>query len=121
MPPFTLSRDQVRELDRRATDEFGVQGIVLMENAGRGCAELLMKLNPEKKPVEIVCGPGNNGGDGFVIARVLEKSGYRCRVYLFARPNSLTGDAKPNYAKLQPLGIECFEYRERWDSEGKSL
>ena len=50
MAPSTLSRDEVRELDRRAIEGFGVPGIVLMENAGRGCAELLMRLNPEKKP-----------------------------------------------------------------------
>ena len=69
-----LTRDEVRELDRRAIEGFGVPGIVLMENAGRGCAELLMRLNPEKKPVVILCGPGNNGGDGFVIARHLINS-----------------------------------------------
>jgi NAD(P)H-hydrate epimerase len=67
----------VRELDRRAIEGFGVPGIVLMENAGRGCAELLMRLNPDKKPVVILCGPGNNGGDGFVIARHLDNHGWR--------------------------------------------
>jgi NAD(P)H-hydrate epimerase len=71
MTPFSLSRDEVRELDRRAIEEFAVPGIVLMENAGRGCAELLMQLNPDRKPVVVLCGPGNNGGDGFVIARHL--------------------------------------------------
>jgi NAD(P)H-hydrate epimerase len=121
MPPFTLSRNQVRELDRRASEEFGVPSIVLMENAGRGCAELLIRMNPVRMPVEIVCGPGNNGGDGFVIARILAESGYLCRVYLFGKSDSLTADAKSNYAMLQPLGIECFEYREHWDSEGKLL
>jgi NAD(P)H-hydrate epimerase len=75
-PPFTLSREQVRELDRRAAEGFGVPGIVLMENAGRGCAELLMRLNPTKQPVVILCGPGNNGGDGFVIARHLDNHGW---------------------------------------------
>ncbi|TMM27726.1 MAG: hypothetical protein E6F99_30860, partial [Actinobacteria bacterium] len=69
MSTFWLSRDEVRELDRRAIEGFGVPGVVLMENAGRGCAELLMRLNPERRPTVILCGPGNNGGDGFVIAR----------------------------------------------------
>ena len=72
---FWLSRDEVRELDRRAIEGFGVPGVVLMENAGRGCAELLMRLNPERQPVVILCGPGNNGGDGFVIARHLDNRG----------------------------------------------
>src|SRR5436190_164488 len=80
--PFTLTRDEVRELDRRAIEGFGVPGIVLMENAGRGCAELLMRLNPEKKPVVILCGPGNNGGDGFVIARHLDNHGWPVKVWL---------------------------------------
>ena len=78
--PFYLSRDEVRELDRRAIEDFGVPGIVLMENAGRGAAELLMRLNPEKQPAVILCGPGNNGGDGFVIARHLDNHGWPVKV-----------------------------------------
>src|SRR5437764_7349943 len=84
MSQFWLSRDEVRELDRRAIEGFGVPGIVLMENAGRGCAELLMKLNPDKKPVVILCGPGNNGGDGFVIARHLDNQGWQVSIRLWA-------------------------------------
>lgn len=72
MTPFHLSRAEVRELDRRAINAFGVPGVVLMENAGRGAAELLMQLNPKRQQVLILCGPGNNGGDGFVMARHLE-------------------------------------------------
>src|SRR5205823_3187916 len=70
--PFSLTRAQVRELDRRAIHEYGVPGVVLMENAGRGAAELLVRLNPERQRVLILCGPGNNGGDGFVMARHLQ-------------------------------------------------
>src|SRR5206468_8746238 len=84
MAPFALSRDEVRGLGRRAIDGFGVPGVVLMENAGRGCAELLMRLNPDKKPVVILCGPGNNGGDGFVIARHLDNHGWPAKAWLFA-------------------------------------
>src|SRR5919205_716639 len=58
-PTFYLSRDEVRELDRRAIEGFGVPGVVLMENAGRGCAELLMRLNPDRRPAAILCGPCN--------------------------------------------------------------
>jgi len=88
MEPFWLSRDEVRELDRRAIEGFGVPGIVLMENAGRGCAELLMQLNPEKKPVAILCGPGNNAGDGFVIARHLDYHGWPVKVIAIECPGS---------------------------------
>jgi len=67
----SLKRAQVRDLDRRATEDYGVPSIVLMENAGRGAAVYLRRLNPEKLPSLIIRGPGNNGGDGFVMARQL--------------------------------------------------
>src|ERR1700687_4835978 len=89
--PF-LTRSQVRDLDRRAIEEFGVPGVVLMENAGRGAAELLLTLGA-KGPVAICCGKGNNGGDGFVIARHLDNHRIPVRVHLFARPEELAGDA----------------------------
>lgn len=82
MSDFFLSRDEVRELDRRAADEYGLPGVVLMENAGRGCAELLMRLNSERKPVVVLCGPGNNGGDGFVLARHLDNRGWPVTAWL---------------------------------------
>ncbi len=103
MSDFFLSREQVRELDRRAVEEYGVPSIVLMENAGRGCAELLMQLNPERLPVVILCGPGNNGGDGFVIARHLDNAGWPMMV----RPMSedYRGDAKVNFDILERSGL----------------
>ncbi len=69
-----LSRDQCREVDRRAIEELGMSGLVLMENAGRGCVDVLCGEGI-RGPVVIVCGRGNNGGDGFVIARHLEIRG----------------------------------------------
>jgi NAD(P)H-hydrate epimerase len=92
-----LTREQVRELDRQAIEEYGVPGVVLMENAGRGAAELLMRLNPERRPVVVVCGKGNNGGDGFVIARHLDLNGWPVAVLLQAPPDQLSGDAAVNY------------------------
>jgi len=89
---FTLTRDEGRELDRRAIDGFGVPGVVLMENAGRGCAELLMRLNPDRKPVVILCGPGNNGGDGFVIARHLDNQGWFVRLLVVESPGRQASD-----------------------------
>ena len=111
MTPFSLSRDEVRELDRRAIDGFGVPGLALMENAGRGCAELLMRLNPERKPVVILCGPGNNGGDGFVIARHLDNHGWPVDVQIFARHNRTASDADVNFDILYAAGIEFTQYR----------
>ena len=108
---FTLTRDEVRELDRRAIDGFGVPGVVLMENAGRGCAELLMRLNPDRKPTAILCGPGNNGGDGFVIARHLDNARWPVDVQVFAKHNRHAGDADTNFDILFASGIEFTQYR----------
>ena len=105
MTPFTLTREQVRELDRRAIAGFGVPGVVLMENAGRGCAELLMRLNPERRPAVVLCGPGNNGGDGFVVARHLDNRGWPVRVLLVADRAPAGGDAAPNYRAAVAAGL----------------
>jgi NAD(P)H-hydrate epimerase len=122
MEPFALSRSQVRELDRRAIAEYGVPGLVLMENAGRGCAELLMRLNPERTQTVILCGPGNNGGDGFVIARHLDNHGWPVQVYAIECPgvrpegelrtgwdfSGLPTDARTNYEIVSRSRIEIY-------------
>src|SRR5436853_7938880 len=95
-----LTRAQVREIDRRAIEEFGVPGVVLMENAGRGAAELLLSLGVHG-PVAICCGKGNNGGDGFVIARHPENHGVPVRVLLCARRDECTGDHATNYRIME--------------------
>jgi NAD(P)H-hydrate epimerase len=100
-----LSREQVRALDRRAIEEFGVPGVVLMENAGRGAAEVLISLGC-RGPVVICCGKGNNGGDGFVIARHLDNRRIPVHVLLFADPLQLTGDAATNYQIIARSGME---------------
>jgi NAD(P)H-hydrate epimerase len=104
MSTFWLSRDEVRELDRRSIQEYGVPGIVLMENAGRGCAELLMRLNPERKPVAILCGPGNNGGDGYVIARHLDNQGWKVNLCGVDAP-SRNADSAATSPKTIRLGF----------------
>jgi NAD(P)H-hydrate epimerase len=99
-----LTREQVRELDRRAIEEFGVPGVVLMENAGRGMAELLRSLGINGL-VLICCGKGNNGGDGFVMARHLDNAGVRVRVLVFCDPGQLGGDAAINQRIVVASGI----------------
>lgn len=91
-----LSPAAIRELDRRASEEFGIPGIVLMENAGLGCAEFIANVKPTGTVV-ICCGKGNNGGDGLVIARHLDLRGYAVEVLLFCDPAELRGDALTNY------------------------
>jgi NAD(P)H-hydrate epimerase len=99
-----LSRDEVRAVDRRAIEELGLPGVVLMENAGRGTADVLLRLGVRGRVV-VCCGKGNNGGDGFVIARHLDNHGVDVTIHLFARPNDLTGDAAINHRVVARSGL----------------
>ena len=91
-----LSREEVRSLDRRAIEEFGMPGIILMENAGRGVVDYMLSCHAHGKIV-ICCGKGNNAGDGFVVARHLDNLGLAVHVLIFAHPEDYSGDAKINY------------------------
>jgi NAD(P)H-hydrate epimerase len=112
-----LTRAEVREIDRRAIEEFGLPGIVLMENAGRGAAELLHGLAPQSA-VAIVCGRGNNAGDGFVIARHLENLGHEVRLFLACDPAECRGDAAIAWHVAEQAGIPATRLaaasREEW-------
>ena len=109
----SLTRDEVRDVDRRAIADFGLPGIVLMENAGRNAAALVHSLASAAGPagpVTIVCGKGNNGGDGFVIARHLENLGHEVRLLLASAPAEATGDAAINQRVVERSGqsITCL-------------
>ena len=97
-----VTREEMRAIDRRAIEEFGVPGVVLMENAGRGCAEVVLDVldQVEGDRVAVFCGPGNNGGDGFVVARHLANMGVGVDLLLFAPPGKIKGDALVNLEVL---------------------
>jgi NAD(P)H-hydrate epimerase len=95
----TLTRAQSRRVDAIAMERYGLAGIVLMENAGRGAVELLKSLGLRGK-VTICCGAGNNGGDGLVMARHLGEASHDVQVLLFADPETLRGDAAANYDRV---------------------
>jgi NAD(P)H-hydrate epimerase len=100
----SLSGQQSRSVDQQAIAEFGMSGLVLMENAGRGVANLMERSGLKRiSRIVICCGKGNNGGDGFVLARHLLVRDYLPTVLLFADPAELTGDALVNYRILQSL------------------
>jgi NAD(P)H-hydrate epimerase len=98
-----MSRKAVRDIDRRAIQEFGIAGVVLMENAGRGCVDLLLAKGIHGQ-VSICAGKGNNAGDGFVMARHLENHDVEVHVLLFCDPSELTGDAAINYRVIEAAG-----------------
>jgi NAD(P)H-hydrate epimerase len=95
----------MRALDRHTIETLGVPGELLMENAGRAVAELALALRRGGEPVLVVCGAGNNGGDGLVAARLLHLSGAPVRVLLLGEPASLTGDAAANHARASRAGV----------------
>lgn len=119
-----MSCDEVRDVDRRAIEDFGLPGVVLMENAARGCVDWLIELGVAERVV-ICAGHGNNGGDGFVIARHLENRGLDVLVLLFADPDSLRGDAAINWRVLERAGtpvcvIKDAALDDGWRSQIKS-
>ena len=103
-----LTRAEVRKLDRLAIEEYGLPGIVLMENAGAGVARLLHSLGIDG-PVAIACGRGNNGGDGFVIARHLELLGHEVRLLLAAPLAAYAGDAAMNAEVASRSGLRIVD------------
>jgi NAD(P)H-hydrate epimerase len=111
-----LSRAEVREVDRRAIEEYGVSGLVLMENAGRGCVEVLTALGCAG-PVVIVCGRGNNAGDGFVIARHLDIRGVPVSIVLLGSPDSLRGDAAANYEIVARSHLPMIDLSQQFDAD----
>ena len=104
--PVMMTRDEVRAVDAWAINELGIPGVVLMENAGRGCVELIEeKLKNVAEPkVCIFCGTGNNGGDGYVIARHLRNSDCQVTVVVCGDHNKIKGDARINLDILERMG-----------------
>jgi NAD(P)H-hydrate epimerase len=105
-----LTRAQVREIDRRATAEYGIPSIVLMENAARSAADVAMQMLdgivPEREAasVDILCGGGNNGGDGLAVARQLHNRGIHVQI-IAAWTRDLTGDAAINWQIIQAMKL----------------
>lgn len=101
------SASDMQQLDRKAIEQFGIPGIVLMENAGRGTVEFMLRElgSPSGKPVIIFVGPGNNGGDGLVIARKLHQLGALPHIIYLVDPAELKGDAAANCNAAQKSRI----------------
>jgi NAD(P)H-hydrate epimerase len=91
---------EMREIDRATSQRFGVPSLTLMENAGTAVAELVVSRYPSAGRIGVICGKGNNGGDGFVAARKLKVAGKEVRVVLLAEPSELQGDAAEMFKKL---------------------
>ncbi len=99
-----LSRTQMRAFDQAAIEACHVPGLILMENAGRGAADVAARMVPAGADVHVVCGTGNNGGDGFVVARHLMSRGLGATVWLVGDPLRVKGDARLNLVAWMGLG-----------------
>ena len=108
---FVFTRDAIRKLDRLASQEFGIPSIVLMENAARHVTDVALDgLEAVDAPkVLVVCGPGNNGGDGLAAARHLHNAGLRVTLFLAANPAQYGGDARTNLDIVQRMGLRLFQ------------
>lgn len=115
---YILSREQIRAYDRLATERFKVPSLLLMENAGRGAGEIIRKLvaATERPRIAIVCGTGNNGGDGFVVARHLYNDA-EVRCLLIGERSNIKGDALVNFEAM----LACGTIAAKADDLGREL
>ena len=106
-----LNTRQMREADRRTIEDVGIASLVLMENAGREVVAVLDSSfeHLDDMRVSILCGRGNNGGDGFVIARLLFERGVDVGVYLLGQSAEVKGDARANLTVLRNLGLDVVD------------
>lgn len=111
---YLVTAKEMRELDRLTIEEYGTPGHVLMERAGAGATDALLQTFPHVRDTSVLvfAGKGNNGGDGFVMARLLKKHGVKCEVLLAAEKKEITGDALRNlhaFAKMRGKITEVTE------------
>jgi hydroxyethylthiazole kinase-like uncharacterized protein yjeF len=120
-----LTAAQMREVDRLSTERYAIPSAQLMENAGARFVQILLSqvANIERRRIAIVCGKGNNGGDGFVIARLLAELSRKSTVIFCGAPADIRGDAELNYRRFNKLAGQCIVARDanEWAEAKKSI
>ena len=109
-PSLLYTAAQVRELDRVAIEEFNDPGISLMEHAGNAVFNALCLRRPRTRRIAVICGGGNNGGDGYVVARLAVSAGIRVVIYQLGDVQRLQGDALTAYERLEGTRVEMHAY-----------
>jgi hydroxyethylthiazole kinase-like uncharacterized protein yjeF len=112
---------EMREIDRATTEKFGVPSLTLMENAGSAVAQFILENFREAGRIAVVCGKGNNGGDGFVVARQLHRAGRVVEVLLLTLPSELRGDAATMFERLPVRPIVVQTQQELEAESSRSL
>ena len=110
LPRALYRAEQVRELDRIAIEEFGIPAETLMERAGIAAFDALRASWPAARRLSVVCGPGNNGGDGFVLARHAAAAGYSVRLALLGDVAGLRGAARGAHDRMAESGLAAQAY-----------
>lgn len=120
-----LNAAQMREADRRTIEDVGIASLVLMENAGRQVVAAIEAVHGHllEESIAVLCGRGNNGGDGFVVARTLLQRGVDVSVFLLGRVGDVRGDARTNLEILSRLGLSVVEIAdsEAWELHGTEV
>jgi NAD(P)H-hydrate epimerase len=120
-----LNADQMREADRRTIQDIGIASLVLMENAGRQVVAAIESLYPDlaERRIAVVCGKGNNGGDGFVVARTLQQRGFDVSVFVIGALSEVRGDARTNLSILGNIGQTVVEVADEtaWELHGAEI
>jgi ADP-dependent NAD(P)H-hydrate dehydratase / NAD(P)H-hydrate epimerase len=123
-----LTAAEMREVDRLTTERVGVPSHQMMEAAGKSVAEVFLGQYGHKNPeppsfVAVLCGKGNNGGDGFVVARNLKEEAERVHVYLFGKPEELKGDVARNFERWQRTGggITVLQSEAEWEKAWREV
>ena len=104
--------EEMRNIDRATTERFGVPSLTLMENAGGAVARFILQHYPQANRIAVICGKGNNGGDGFVVARKLHRAGRVVEVLLLGSRTELKGDALAMFERLPLRPIEVTSPQE---------
>src|SRR5580765_7072911 len=118
-----LTAAEMREADRLTTERYGISEETLMESAGSCVAAGIVREVPDfaQRSIIVLCGKGNNGGDGFVVARHLIAAGGKPEVFLFAKPEAVSGAAAESLRRLQGGGgnVRAITDAAAWDAEGQ--
>ncbi|MBT4332713.1 MAG: NAD(P)H-hydrate epimerase, partial [Candidatus Cloacimonetes bacterium] len=113
---FVLKREEMYAIDKFTIENVGIPGQELMENAGKGCSEFINDLLSPESKIAIFCGSGNNGGDGFVIARYLYNWQHSPAIFLMGNTDKMSPETLSNYDQCKQLGIKIYIIEEEPDN-----
>ena len=103
-----LTPEESRQADRTLIEDYGIPGLTLMERAAEGVARAVRRQVRPPERTLVLCGTGNNGGDGLAVLRLLHEAGYPADGFLYGSPETLRGDAKTNYTRALACGCHLL-------------